>query len=103
MEYLPASEDVRTALSKLRPLGTPSELLLTAFVVLVSRLTGDEDIPIGTNGEQFLFVSSTSVLDTDHYVSESERSIVAGGEGISETDDLQGSRTGLGTGYGQSK
>ena len=51
VEYLPASEDVRTALSKLRPLGTPSELSLPAFVVLVSRLTGDEHIPIGTNGE----------------------------------------------------
>ena len=53
--------------------------------------------------KQFVFVSSTSVLDTDYYVSESERSIAAGGEDISETDDLQGSRTGLGTGYGQSK
>ena len=53
--------------------------------------------------KQFAFVSSTSVLDTDHYVSESERSITAGGEGISEADDLQGSRTGLVTGYGQSK
>ncbi|EXJ89385.1 L-aminoadipate-semialdehyde dehydrogenase large subunit [Capronia epimyces CBS 606.96] len=51
----------------------------------------------------FAFVSSTSVLDHDHYVFESERSIAAGGEGISEADDLMASSKGLGTGYGQSK
>jgi L-aminoadipate-semialdehyde dehydrogenase len=53
--------------------------------------------------KQFSFVSSTSVLDSDHYVEESERSIAAGGAGISEDDDLEGSSVGLGTGYGQSK
>jgi L-aminoadipate-semialdehyde dehydrogenase len=53
--------------------------------------------------KSFSFVSSTSVLDHDHYVFESERIVAAGGEGISEDDDLTGSRTGLGTGYGQSK
>lgn len=53
--------------------------------------------------KNFAFVSSTSVLDNDHYVFESERALAAGGEGISEADDLEGSRTGLGTGYGQSK
>ncbi|OJJ59497.1 hypothetical protein ASPSYDRAFT_43844 [Aspergillus sydowii CBS 593.65] len=53
--------------------------------------------------KQFSFVSSTSVLDSDHYVLESERSIAAGGAGISEDDDLEGSSVGLGTGYGQSK
>ncbi|KAL4937134.1 hypothetical protein BDV06DRAFT_203589 [Aspergillus oleicola] len=53
--------------------------------------------------KQFSFVSSTSVLDSDHYVEESERSIAAGGAGISEDDDLEGSAVGLGTGYGQSK
>ena len=51
----------------------------------------------------FAFVSSTSVLDHEHYVFESERIIAGGGEGISEDDDLSGSRKGLGTGYGQSK
>ena len=44
------------------------------------------------------FVSSTSVLDTDHFVQQS-RSGVA----VSEEDDLSGSAKGLGTGYGQSK
>ncbi|KAI5293620.1 large subunit of alpha-aminoadipate reductase [Ascosphaera acerosa] len=53
--------------------------------------------------KRYVLVSSTSVLDTEYYVSESERIIGAGGHGIDEADDLQGSRTGLGTGYGQSK
>ena len=53
--------------------------------------------------KQFCFVSSTSVIDNDHYVDESERIVAAGGAGISEDDDLEGSRAGLGTGYGQSK
>lgn len=51
----------------------------------------------------FAFISSTSVLDSEHFVSESERIVAAGGEGISEEDDLKGSSKGLGTGYGQSK
>ncbi|KAI4102072.1 MAG: hypothetical protein L6R37_004578 [Teloschistes peruensis] len=46
----------------------------------------------------FVFVSSTSVLDTDHYVQMS-----ANGTFVPESDDLEGSRKGLGTGYGQSK
>ncbi|KAI9933028.1 hypothetical protein ASPWEDRAFT_47407 [Aspergillus wentii DTO 134E9] len=53
--------------------------------------------------KQFSFVSSTSVLDTDHFVEESERVIAAGGAGISEENLLEGSSVGLGTGYGQSK
>ena len=51
----------------------------------------------------FTFVSSTSVLDTDHYVKLSEQQISTGQNAISEDDDMQGSRTGLGTGYGQTK
>ncbi|KAJ5168361.1 L-2-aminoadipate reductase large subunit [Penicillium canariense] len=53
--------------------------------------------------KQFAFVSSTSALDNDHYVQESERSLAAGGNGVSEEDDMEGSAVGLGTGYGQSK
>ena len=53
--------------------------------------------------KRFAFVSSTSVLDTDYFVHESEKIVAAGGEGISEEDDLSGSRTDLGTGYGQTK
>jgi L-aminoadipate-semialdehyde dehydrogenase len=51
----------------------------------------------------FTFVSSTSVLDTDHYVRLSEKQISTGQNAIPEDDDMQGSRTGLGTGYGQTK
>ncbi|EEH37605.1 L-aminoadipate-semialdehyde dehydrogenase large subunit [Paracoccidioides lutzii Pb01] len=51
----------------------------------------------------FTFVSSTSVLDTDHYVKLSDQQLSTGRGSISEDDDLEGSRTGLGTGYGQTK
>ncbi|KAH0542855.1 putative NRPS-like protein biosynthetic cluster [Glutinoglossum americanum] len=51
----------------------------------------------------FTFVSSTSILDTNHYVKLSEKQISTGQNAISEDDDMQGSRTGLGTGYGQTK
>lgn len=47
--------------------------------------------------KRLTFVSSTSALDTDHYVKQSLR------EPISESDDLEGSRQGLSTGYGQTK
>jgi L-2-aminoadipate reductase len=53
--------------------------------------------------KQLTFVSSTSVLDTPHYVQLSTKSIESGGDGVSEEDDLSGSATGLGTGYEQSK
>ncbi|KAI4121611.1 MAG: hypothetical protein LQ347_006797 [Umbilicaria vellea] len=53
--------------------------------------------------KQFAFVSSTSVLDAEYYVKLSEQSVKSGGTGVSEADDLEGSSTGLGTGYGQSK
>ncbi|KAK5159702.1 large subunit of alpha-aminoadipate reductase [Oleoguttula sp. CCFEE 6159] len=48
--------------------------------------------------KQLAFVSSTSVLDTEHYVNLSDA-----GTPVPESDDLEGSRKGLGTGYGQSK
>lgn len=51
----------------------------------------------------FAFVSSTSVLDTDYYVKLSEERVSTGENAISEEDDMEGSRTGLGTGYGQTK
>lgn len=51
----------------------------------------------------FTFVSSTSVLDTDHYVKLSEEQIRTGQGAVGEDDDLMGSQTGLGTGYGQTK
>lgn len=48
--------------------------------------------------KRLAFVSSTSVLDTDYFVKQSQSGIP-----VSEDDDLTGSATGLGTGYGQSK
>lgn len=51
----------------------------------------------------FCFVSSTSVLDTDHYIKLSEQQTSTGQGAIMEADDMNGSRTGLGTGYGQTK
>jgi len=53
--------------------------------------------------KKFAFVSSTSVLDTEYYMKLSEQNLASGGTGILESDDLEGSRTGLGTGYGQTK
>lgn len=51
----------------------------------------------------FTFVSSTSVLDNDYYVKLSDEAISTGQQALSEDDDMQGSRRGLSTGYGQSK
>jgi L-2-aminoadipate reductase len=53
--------------------------------------------------KQLAYVSSTSVLDTDHYVELSDAVTRQGGAGVPESDDLMGSAKGLGTGYGQSK
>lgn len=53
--------------------------------------------------KQFAFVSSTSAIDTDHFVRLSDDLISKGLAGIPESDDLSGSAKGLGTGYGQSK
>lgn len=53
--------------------------------------------------KQFIFVSSTSAIDTEYYIRLSESSLREGKGGVSEDDTLEGSRTGLKTGYGQSK
>ncbi|KAH8803246.1 non-ribosomal peptide synthetase [Xylogone sp. PMI_703] len=49
----------------------------------------------------FSFISSTSVLDTDHYINLSQEQTSTGQGAVMEADDMMGSRTGLGTGYGQ--
>lgn len=51
----------------------------------------------------FTFVSSTSVLDTDHYIKLSDEQVSTGQGSVMEEDDMNGSRTGLSTGYGQTK
>ncbi|KAM0714433.1 hypothetical protein Q7P37_010220 [Cladosporium fusiforme] len=48
--------------------------------------------------KRLAFISSTSALDSDAFIEQSEA-----GTPISESDDLESSRQGLGTGYGQSK
>lgn len=53
--------------------------------------------------KHYAFVSSTSAVDTDHYIRLSDTIISSGGNGVPESDDLQGSAVGLGNGYGQSK
>lgn len=69
---------------------------------VVSTMTALEMCAVG-KAKNFGLVSSTSVLDTDYFVKLSEKSIAEGGTGIQESDDLEGARKGLGTGYGQSK
>jgi L-aminoadipate-semialdehyde dehydrogenase len=53
----------------------------------------------------FVFVSSTSALDTPNYVqlSDSLSNRPDGITGVPESDDLEGARSSLKTGYGQSK
>lgn len=51
----------------------------------------------------FDFVSSTSTLDNEHYCKLSNQLVAEGKAGLQESDDLMGSSTGLGGGYGQSK
>ena len=53
--------------------------------------------------KKFIFISSTSAIDTEYYVRLSDPLSLAGEGGVSEDDPLEGSRTGLKTGYGQSK
>ncbi|KAG0372954.1 large subunit of alpha-aminoadipate reductase, partial [Mortierella sp. AD032] len=53
--------------------------------------------------KSFHFVSSTSVLDTAHYNELSDARADSTHRGVPETDDLEGARFGLRSGYGQSK
>ncbi|KAK2592695.1 large subunit of alpha-aminoadipate reductase [Conoideocrella luteorostrata] len=51
----------------------------------------------------FAFISSTSTLDTDHYIRLSHEQTATGRGSVLEADNMAGSREGLGTGYGQTK
>ncbi|KAF9102420.1 large subunit of alpha-aminoadipate reductase [Mortierella sp. GBA35] len=55
------------------------------------------------HSKSFHFVSSTSVLDTAHYNELSDAKADTAHRGVPETDDLEGARYGLRSGYGQSK
>lgn len=64
-------------------------------------------IELASTGRQklFIFVSSTSALDTPHYaqLSDSLLNGPSGLTGVPEDDDLEGARRDLKSGYGQSK
>lgn len=50
-----------------------------------------------------VFVSSTAAIETEYYVRLSDTIVNQGGLGVPEDDNLEGARTGLQTGYGQTK
>ena len=63
-------------------------------------------IDLASTGKQksFVFLSSTSTIDTAHYVQLSDSlSNNTTRRGIPESDDLEGARHSLKTGYGQTK
>jgi L-aminoadipate-semialdehyde dehydrogenase len=78
----------------------PYSKLRTANVM--ATLTLMELVSLG-KPKALTFVSSTAVLEKDHYVSLSDALIQRGERGISEVDDLEASASGLTTGYGQTK
>ncbi|MBW0524956.1 hypothetical protein O181_064671 [Austropuccinia psidii MF-1] len=53
--------------------------------------------------KSLIFISSTAVLEKDHYVSLSDALIQQGKKGIPEFDNLDATGNGLTTGYGQTK
>ncbi|OCH93933.1 L-aminoadipate-semialdehyde dehydrogenase large subunit [Obba rivulosa] len=73
----------------------PYERLRPANVL--GTLTAVELASTGTP-KHFVFVSSTSAIDTDYYVQ-----LSGARGGVPEDDDLEGARTALKSGYGQSK
>ncbi|KAA1065080.1 large subunit of alpha-aminoadipate reductase [Puccinia graminis f. sp. tritici] len=78
----------------------PYSKLRTANVM--ATLTLMELVAVG-KPKALTFVSTTAVLEKDHYVSLSDALIQQGEKGISESDDLEASASGLTTGYGQTK
>ncbi|KAL4254322.1 ATP-dependent AMP-binding enzyme family protein [Abortiporus biennis] len=80
----------------------PYEKLRSANVI--GTLTA-VDLAATSRPKQFVFVSSTSAIDTEHYVQLSDSLTLDEGDsaGVPESDDLEGARHGLQTGYGQSK
>jgi L-2-aminoadipate reductase len=70
VETLASSEKLSDAVRSFHASGSPPELLLTAYVILISRLTGDEDIAIGTNAEPHgqPFVLRVSVSPKESFI-----------------------------------
>ncbi|GJJ06092.1 putative NRPS-like protein biosynthetic cluster [Clathrus columnatus] len=69
---------------------------------VVSTLTA---LNLASNGrpKSVTFVSSTAAIETEHYVRLSDALVNQGKLGILESDDLEGARAGIPTGYGQTK
>lgn len=80
----------------------PYEKLRAANVL--ATLTAVE-LASSTKQKVLVFVSSTSAIDTEHYVQLSDSLSLAQSErrGVPESDDLEGARATLKTGYGQTK
>lgn len=80
----------------------PYEKLRSANVI--ATLTA-VDLAATGKPKSFVFVSSTSAIDTEFYVrlSDSLANEHDALGGVPEDDDLEGARTSLKTGYGQSK
>lgn len=71
-------------------------------VNVIGTLTAIELASVGKQ-KALIFVSSTSAIDTEHYVRLSESLSQGENGGVPESDDLEGARHSLKTGYGQSK
>ena len=71
---------------------------------MIGTLTAVELAATG-KAKSFVFVSSTSAIDTEYYVrlSDSLANEQDALGGVPEDDDLEGARSNLKTGYGQSK
>ncbi|KZT28090.1 alpha-aminoadipate reductase Lys1p [Neolentinus lepideus HHB14362 ss-1] len=78
----------------------PYDKLRSANVI--STLTGME-LAATQKPKAFAFVSSTSAIDTEHYVRLSDSLSSRPDAGVPEGDNLDGARALLKTGYGQSK
>ncbi|KAK1218376.1 large subunit of alpha-aminoadipate reductase [Marasmius sp. AFHP31] len=78
----------------------PYEKLRAANVL--ATLTAMDLVATG-KPKSFVFVSSTSAIDTEHYVQLSDSIDRGKYQGVPEDDDLEGAREGLKTGYGQTK
>ncbi|KAF9049388.1 L-aminoadipate-semialdehyde dehydrogenase large subunit [Hymenopellis radicata] len=80
----------------------PYEKLRSANVI--ATLTAIE-LASTTKQKSLVFVSSTSAIDTEHYVRLSETLALGNSNynGVPESDDLEGAKASLKTGYGQTK
>ncbi|KAK7471081.1 large subunit of alpha-aminoadipate reductase [Stygiomarasmius scandens] len=80
----------------------PYEKLRAANVL--ATLTATE-LASEKKAKVLVFVSSTSAIDTEHYVRLAESLAMkdSGYKGVPENDDLEGARSSLKTGYGQTK